>query len=104
MTRLSAVLAAYVVMSGSHTYREVFIQAIDKTGAARIECGNSREVCSDLAMLLNEARERREGLRNHDFGVLLKKDCNTCFRLGDGSGPLVCTAVYCGDTLELKPK
>lgn len=61
MKTLTMLLAAYVVMSGSHTYREVFIQAIDKTGASRIECGNSRETCSDLAMLLNEARERRLG-------------------------------------------
>jgi hypothetical protein len=59
VTRLSAVLAAYVVVSGSHTYREVFVQAINKTGAARIECGNDMESCNDLAEALNVAREMR---------------------------------------------
>lgn len=60
MKTLTLLLAAYVVMSGSHTYREVFIQFTDKTGAVRIECGNHMESCSDLAESLNMARDRRE--------------------------------------------
>lgn len=49
----------YMVVSGSHTYREYYIDTLKGWPPIREECGNDINMCKDLAAVLNEAHEKR---------------------------------------------
>lgn len=60
MTRLSAVLAAYVVISSTHEIMGMHgPQVWTERRVGTMQCTGTQEECEDLAEALNEARERR---------------------------------------------